>query len=324
MKKIYQLTALLILCLFGACSEDALDGLSGKYDMERRVYTEVIEQTTDKVGKGVKRLTILFEDEAGSEWNLIVYSPDWVLQGGIYQLGESLEATVPGTFLASVSSAITNDNETHAYIANGTLEVTLLGDTYYIDGLFQTTDGKRYSCDYKGSISFVIGEDDPEASGYTAILSKQPVYLTDAAGQVTGVVPGMTKYSFAVSAPDGKSAAQFDIINSENLALTALGGSYTVTGTSEPGSMDAGNALPAEWGGASWGSYFINKSVKQFIAGGTLVISVATGMEGETLLTFAGQNLNTTLGMDATGTPTPGTATELDIRFVTVSQSGVE
>lgn len=38
MKKIFQLTALLMLCFFGACSEDALDGLSGKYDMERRVY----------------------------------------------------------------------------------------------------------------------------------------------------------------------------------------------------------------------------------------------------------------------------------------------
>ena len=48
MKKIFQLTALLMLCFFGACSEDALDGLSGKYDMERRVYKKIIEKSKDK------------------------------------------------------------------------------------------------------------------------------------------------------------------------------------------------------------------------------------------------------------------------------------
>lgn len=325
MKKIYQLTALLMLCLFGACSEDALDGLSGKYDMERNVYTEVMDQTTDKLRKGVKQLNILFADDAGNQWDLRIGSNDWILQGGVFQAkllekSETDENMPKEALTAGVFYSIVEKDT----IASGDLEVTLLGNTYYLDGLFIGKSGKRYSCDYKGVISFTVGVDDPEASGYTAILSTQPVYLTDGSGQVTGVVPGVTKYSFAVSTPDGKPAAQFDIINSENLALAALGGSYTVTGTSESGSMDAGNALPADWGGASWGSYFIDKSVKQFIGGGTLVISVATGMEGETLLTFSGQNLNTTLGMDTTGAQTPGTATELDIRFVTVSQSGVE
>ena len=67
MKKIFQLTALLMLCFFGACSEDALDGLSGKYDMERRVYKKIIEQSTDKLGKGVKQLNLKLADEAGNE-----------------------------------------------------------------------------------------------------------------------------------------------------------------------------------------------------------------------------------------------------------------
>ena len=237
-----------------------------------------------------------------------------MLQGGIYQVksDDITQNVVAGTLYGAVGN--------NGFVA-GNLEVTLLNGIYYLDGLFQGADGKQYSCDYKGAISFVIGEDDPEASGYTAVLSTSPVFLTDESGQVTGVVPGVMKYSFAVSDPAGNGVAQFDLINKENLALEAVAGSYSVTGTTDPGSMDAGNALPAEWGGFSWGSYFMANNAKQFIAGGTLDITVATGMEGEILFSFAGKDLNTTLGMDATGAQLPGTATDVDFRFVTVLQN---
>mgnify|MGYP000760385238 CR=1 FL=1 len=326
MKKIFQLTALLVLCILGACNEDALDGLSGKYDMERSVYTKVLEQTTDKLGKGIKQLNIRFADQAGHKWDLRIGTRDWVLQNGIFQvklLEKSEEdETMPKEPLTDgfLYSIVEQDT-----IASGDLEVTLLGDTYYIDGLFMSKTGKKYSCDYKGSISFVIGEDDPEASGYTTVLSTSPVFLTDANGQPTGIVPGVMKYSFVVSAPDGNSVAQFDLINKENLPLEALPGSYSVTGTTDPGSMDAGNALPAEWGGWSWGSYFMADNAKQYIAGGILNITLATGIEGETLFSFSGKGLNTTLGMDANGASIPGTAVDVDFRFVTVLQStGIE
>lgn len=150
-------------------------------------------------------------------------------------------------------------------IASGDLEVTLLGDTYYIDGLFMSKTGTQYSCDYKGPITFEIGEDDPEASGYTTVLTTSPVYLLDANNQPVGIVPGVSQYSFAVSDPDGNGVAQFDLINKENMPLEALAGSYSVTGKSEAGSMAQGNALPAEWGGWSWGSYFIANDAKQYI-----------------------------------------------------------
>lgn len=311
MKKIFQLTALLMLCFLGACSEDALDGLSGKYDMERCVYTKVVEQSTDKLRKGIKRLNILLEGENGSKWVLHIASKDWILQGGVYQV-QATGSTEAGTLYGAVE-----DNE----LVSGKLEVTLLNDVYYLDGLFQGKDGKQYSCDYKGPISFEVGVDDPEASGYTALLVVSPVYELDANNQPVGIIPEVAKYSFTVSDPDGNGVAQFDLVNKENLAVEALAGSYSVTGTSDPGSMDAGNVLPAEWGGWSWGSYFVDKNAKQYIAGGTLEIAVATGMEGETLLSFSGKELNTTLGMDATGAQIPGTATDVDIRFVTVSQN---
>lgn len=125
--------------------------------------------------------------------------------------------------------------------------------------------GTQYSCDYKGPITFEIGEDDPEASGYTTVLTTSPVYLLDANNQPVGIVPGVSQYSFAVSDPDGNGVAQFDLINKENMPLEALAGSYSVTGKSEAGSMAQGNALPAEWGGWSWGSYFIANDAKQYI-----------------------------------------------------------
>lgn len=329
MKKIFQLTALLMLCFFGACSEDALDGLSGKYDMERRVYKKIIEQSTDKLGKGVKQLNLKFADEAGNEWDLRLGSKDWVLQNGVFKAkllekldeddikSEEDKVKPKEPLTAGLLYSIVEQDT----IASGDVEVTLLGDTYYIDGLFMSKTGKQYSCDYKGSISFEIGEDDPEASGYTTVLTTSPVYLLDTNNQPIGIVPGVSQYSFAVSDPDGNGVAQFDLINKENMPLEALAGSYSVTGKSEAGSMAQGNALPAEWGGWSWGSYFIANSAKQYIFGGTLNITIATGMEGETLFTFSGKGLNTTLGMDVNSAQVPGTAADVNYMFVTVLQS---
>lgn len=318
MKKIFQSTALLMFCLLGACSEDGLDDLSGKYDLIRGVYTKVTEQSTVKLGKGIKRLDISFENEAGGKWDLHINSRDWVLQEGVYQVnaGNTDQNAEPGTLSGSV--------ENNPF-ASGNLEVTLLNDVYYLDGMFEGTDGNQYSCDYKGPITFEIGEDDPEASGYTAVLTTSPVYLTDESGQVSGVVPGVTQYSFAISDPEGNGVAQFDLINNENLGLEALAGGYSVTGTNDPGSLVQGNALPADWGGWSWGSYFVADGAKQYILEGRLEISIVTGMEGEKLLTFTGKGMNTTLGMDATGAQVPGTASDVDYRFVTVLQStGIE
>ena len=329
MKKIFQLTALLMLCFFGACSEDALDGLSGKYDMERRVYKKIIEQSTDKLGKGVKQLNLKFADEAGNEWDLRLGSKDWVLQNGVFKAkllekldeddikSEEDKVKPKEPLTAGLLYSIVEQDT----IASGDVEVTLLGDTYYIDGLFMSKTGKQYSCDYKGSISFEIGEDDPGASGYTTVLTTSPVYLLDTNNQPIGIVPGVSQYSFAVSDPDGNGVAQFDLINKENMPLEALAGSYSVTGKSEAGSMAQGNALPAEWGGWSWGSYFIANSAKQYIFGGTLNITIATGMEGETLFTFSGKGLNTTLGMDVNSAQVPGTAADVNYMFVTVLQS---
>lgn len=322
MKKIFQLTALLMLCFLGACSEDALDSLSGKYDMERYVYKKIVGQSTEKLRKGVKQLNLKFADEAGNEWDLRLGSKDWVLQNGIFQAkllekSEENEAMPKEPLTAGLLYSIVEQDT----IASGDVEVTLLGDTYYIDGLFMSKTGKRYSCDYKGSISFEVGVDDPEASGYTTVLTTSPVYLLDANNQPIGIVPGVSQYSFAVSDPDGNGVAQFDLINKENMPLEALAGSYSVTGKSEVGSMAQGNALPAEWGGWSWGSYFIANGAKQYIFGGTLNITVATGMESELLFTFSGKGLNTTLGMDATGTQVPGTVADVNYMFVTVLQS---
>ena len=191
-----------------------------------------------------------------------------------------------------------------------------------MNGLFVTNDGKQVSLKYQGALSFEIGEDDPEASGYTAILSVQPVYLTDQNGQVTGIVPGMSQYIFNISDPAGAPAASFVAVNKENLSLEELMGNYAVAGTNAEFTMANGWKLPDAWGGYYGGTWFDAEGTKQFVTEGTISITSVDGIEGGKLYTFEGKNLTTIIGMDGnTYQNIPGTATEVKIMFVTVLQS---
>lgn len=308
MKKINPLLMLLILCILGACSDDALESLAGKYDMDRYVFKSVEHKETEKLKKGIKVLNMTFSNETNT-LELCVGSSEWTLQSGSFSLVETI--TAKNQFSAVIDGVRT--------AVSGDLEVTLIETTYYISGLLTDASGSRFKVDYKGGLTFEIGVDDPEASGYTAIVSVQPVYQTDQSGQVTGVVQGVQKYTFSINDPDGNTAALFDAVNAENLDATALAGEYTIQGSpSESWLMDSGWTLPAEWGGWSGGSFVVAGGAKQFITGGKITISVADGIEGDKLFSFSGEGLTTIIGMDATGNTTPGTATEVDIRYVTL------
>ncbi len=330
MKKRYNIIGILLMAVgfLTSCSEDSLDSLEGKYDMDRYVFKEVKQEPTVKLKKGIKDLVVKLVSAEHDTLQVDFGSSEWILQDGTYNITQTL---VDNKEYAA-AWIMTKEHSTHNQgvsdtikVIDGALDVQLVGDVYYLNSLMKDETGRTFKMDYKGTLSFAIGEDDPEASGYTAVINTSPVYQLDSNNQPIGIIPGVTKYSFAVSDPDGNGVAQFDLVNKENLALENLAGNYSVTGTSEPGSMDMGNALPAEWGGFAWGSYFVAGNAKQYILGGTLTITAVTGMEGETLLTFSAKELNTTLGMDATGAQIPGTANEVSYRFVTVLQNtGIE
>ena len=83
MKKIFSLWMLLAAVLLGAC-EESLDDLTGRYDFDRYRFTEVTEQSTDKLPKGIKVLNMTLADAEGNALEIGFGSREWVLQTGTY------------------------------------------------------------------------------------------------------------------------------------------------------------------------------------------------------------------------------------------------
>ena len=310
----FILTALLAGLFAVACEEKPIDDLSGVYDnIARYQFTAAEQQPTRKISDGNKVLAINFKDAKGDAMDMRIGSTDWILRAGTYAATETVTAD-------KMFSAVVNGSKK---IVSGTLNVNLINDLYIFSGLLTAEDGTEVQCNYRGALTFEIGEDDP--SGYTAMLIVSPVNITNQSGQVTGTVPGVSKYAFTISDPDGNNVAMFEMINAENLEAPALAGDYTVKDNAQDAlSMASGMQMPAEWGGISWGSYLVNpKGTKEFLkAGGKISIILAKATGGGHLYTFSGSGLGTTLGMNVDGSFNPGELTETAIKFVTLQQAG--
>ena len=295
MRKINILLMLFMSYLLMACDGNSLDSLTGKYDMNRYEFDEVVQQSTEKLTKGVKALNIALVDDQDNRLDLRIGSSEWVLQGGVYSVVESVSSDKQ--YVASLKS-----QNVVSKVKSGNLEVTLINGTYFFTGLFETESGQWVNCYFKGVITFEIGEDDPEASGYVAVLTKSPVVTYDNSGSPT-VHPGVLKYTFSISDPAGNNVASFEAINAEDMPAVTLAGNYTVQGNaSEPWLMANGWVFP-DWGVAG-GSYFTDpKGAKQYVAGGQIAITVVEGITGEMLYSFSGQELTTA---DAKGLPGTG------------------
>ena len=312
----FILTALLAGLFAVACEEKPIDDLSGVYDnIARYQFIAAEQQPTEKLGKGIKALIVNLKNAAGDAMQMRIGSAEWVLKPGNY--------TATGTVAADkMFSAVVNGSKK---IVSGTLNVNLINDLYIFSGLLTAEDGTEVQCNYRGALTFEIGVDDPEPSGYTAMLIVSPVNITDQSGQVTGTVPGVSKYMFVITDPNGANAAYFEAINTENLDATALAGEYTVKDNAQDAlSMASGTQMPADWGGFSWGSYIVSPEAKKefLMAGNKVTISVAESLAGEKLYSFSGSGLKTMITMNADGTVTSGTLTECNITFATLQMSG--
>lgn len=310
----FILTALLAGLFAVACEEKPIDDLSGVYDnIARYQFTAAEQQPTEKLGKGIKALIVNLKNAAGDAMQMRIGSAEWVLKPGNY--------TATGTVAADkMFSAVVNGSKK---IVSGTLNVNLINDLYIFSGLLTAEDGTEVQCNYRGALTFEIGVDDPEPSGYTAMLIVSPVNITDQSGQVT--VPGVSKYAFTISDPDGANVALFEAINAENLEAPALAGEYTVKDNAQDAlSMASGMQMPAEWGGWSWGSFVANPTgTKEFLAAGSkITVAVAESLEGEKLYSFSGSGLKTVLTMNGDNSVTPGTLTECNIKFATLQMAG--
>ncbi len=301
MKQIRYILMLLVMIGFTACDSDSIDGLSGKYnDITFFDFSNVTVQPTEKLGKGVKALNTTFSDASGN-MTLRFGSKEWVLGEGTYAL-------VPDVSTAGTYSGTINGSA----ISSGNIDVSLVGETYFVNGLVKTADGKEYKAYYKGPMSFIIGEDDPEPSGYTLSIQTSTVEIMDWTTWQTTSYPDVTKYSITICDPNGAQVAYFDVINGNDKTANQLTGTYTIVGDAhEAMQISAGYSLP-DYGMAGGTAYLDDAGKMQYLTGGTVEITTATGIDGSTLYSFKGTSLNT---IDITGATGSGS---FNIMFVSV------
>ena len=239
-----------------------------------------------------------------------------MLQPGVYKPWSGpLDEPVANEFYAFV----TEDGQAYGRITEGDLEVSMAGSDYDISGILTGGDGRRYVISYRGPLDFIIGIDDPEPSGYTVTVKVDPVTVTDYTTWQTTVIPGVNKYTLSITDPNGADAAFFEAINTENLPVGELVGTYTIAGSPvEPWLIDNGWLVPDY--GMAGGAYVVSAAgEKQYITQGKINIETVTGINGETLYNFSGADLSYITLAGGNGT------TNVSIRFVTcLEKSGTE
>lgn len=286
---------------FSACNNDAIDDLQGVYgDMQIYQSNEATVQPTTKLGRGIKSLNVDIKDAQGNDVTVNFGSSEWILPSATYAVSNTV---------ANKTCVVKVNGEA---MQSGDLDVTIYGGVYYFSGLFTNQAGKRVKLDYHGNLTFEVGVDDPEASGYTFSIATSPVVMFDWTTGQTTVFPDVTKYVMTVKNPTGNVVASLEAVNSNNLQAEGLVGTYTIQGSStEPWLMDYGYAMPDY--DAFGGSYFVDDAGnKQYIASGNVVIETAKDAEGMSLFTFSGSDLGT---VDVTGTAGKG---NFSVKFASV------
>jgi enterochelin esterase-like enzyme len=294
-KKIFSLPLYLfaiLLCL-SACTDDAVDGLSGKYDLDTYQLTQVSSQTTTKIGKGVKRIEMSLTD-GSNILQLSFGSKEWTLPATTYTYAPSADnnydsAVGNGNFAAKLTDASGNQI---AMSSNTSITVSKGDDGNYEIVLISINDDtKNVKCLYKGQIDFFIGEDDPVASGYTISINENAV--TDANKKVYA---DLTKYAITVNDPNGTNVAEFDAVRKSGLSMANLVGTYTIQSypTAE-GLMDNGWVVYYPQMGYKFagGTYFTDdNNAKQYVTSGTITITEAKDANDTPLYSFSGSDLS--------------------------------
>ena len=169
MKKFRYIIMLLAIIGFTACDSDSIEGLKGEFnDITFCDFNSASVQPTEKIGKGIKALNVQFADATGNNLALRFGSKEWILGEGTFTVVPEVSAA--GTYSGTVNGAAINE---------GNMDVSYVDGTYFISGLVKTTDGKQYKTYYKGELSFIVGEDDPEPSGYTMSIQTSTVEIMD-------------------------------------------------------------------------------------------------------------------------------------------------
>jgi len=288
MKKFRYLIMLLAAVCFSACDSESIEDLKGEFsDITFCNFQTASVQPTTKLGKGVKALNTQFTDEAGNSLSLSFATKEWILGEGTFT--PVAELSTAGTYTGSVNASDINE---------GTIDVSKVNDTYFINALVKTADGNQYKVSFKGELTFIVGEDDPEPSGYTMTIAKSEVAIMDWTTFQNTVYPDVTKYTVVVNDPSGQQVAWFDIINGNDKTPEQLTGTYTIVSDAHDAQqISAGYSIP-DYGMAGGTSYLNDAGTMQYLTGGTVEMTTATSADGEMLISFKGTSLET---IDAAG-----------------------
>lgn len=293
------------LC-FTACDNDALDGMQGAYaDMQNYTSQEATVQPTTKLRKGVKALNVDIKDVKGTTIQVSFGSTEWILPAASYTVAETV---------ANKTCVVKVNGEA---MKSGDIDVSLIEGKYYLNGLFANAAGQRVKLNYVGELAFVVGQDDPEASGCMMMIDEQPVTSYDWATGQTTVIPGVTKYSVSVTSPEGATTLYLDLINASGNTATGIVGTYTVQGNAHDAWLcDNGWVVPNN--NMAGGSYYVDASgVKQYITSGQIEVSTAMSSEGAALFNLVAKNLGTTTA-DGKTTSTTGS---FSVKFASLMQA---
>lgn len=271
---------------FSACNNDAIDDLQGVYgDMLICHSNEATVQPTTKLKKGVKALNVDIKDVKGTAIQISFGSTEWILPAASYTVAETV---------ANKTCVVKVNGEA---MKSGDIDVSLIGGKYYLNGLFANAAGQHVKLNYVGELAFIVGQDDPEASGYTLTIA--PTQIVDwSTGAPVVVNPNATKYIISINNPAGQPAAYLEAVNANQLGHTDLAGEYTIQeNASEPWLMGNGFAFPQY--GFMGGSFFVDEAgVAQYITAGKIIISTVKDAEGQDLFSFEGADLETQSGVD--------------------------
>lgn len=295
--------------LFVACT-DSPDDLSGKYALDTCRYSNVQVNPTVKLGKGVKLLDFTLKNDDRNSLRLQFATKEWVLPAVGFRYNPGTDYT-EGTF----GALLVVDGEPVTLSDNTEISITTPAPDRYELQLVSVIDGRdNVKCLYSGPIEFVVGEDDPEASGYTITMTEG-----QALDDQQQPFPGVSKYAIRVADPSGAEVFAIDAVNKPGATMDELAGSYTMGGyPSQIGQADNGWVVyMPEYGlELAGGTYFTDADgVKRYVTQGTITITRAEDAEGRALYSFTGEGLAT-----LTAKNEPGADGKVNILFATYTE----
>lgn len=298
------------MLLFVACT-DSPDDLTGKYALDTHIYSSVENNPTVKLGKGVKLLDFTLKNDDLNYLRLQFATKEWILPAVGFKYMSNANNYTDGTF----GALLVVNGEAVDLSDNTEITVTRSADGVYDLMLVSILAGhNNVKCVYSGPIDFEIGEDDPEASGYTISMTEGSAL--DANQQP---FPGVSKYAIRVADPMGNEVFALDAVNKTGATMDDLAGSYTMGSyPSQIGQADNGWVVyMPEYGlELAGGTYFTDaNNEKQYVTAGTITIVRAEDANGTPLYSFIGEGLST-----LTARNEPGSDGKVNILFASYVQ----